>query len=523
MGISFTQLAAQGGPTLVQMELDRALGDAQGGGGFGDGQSIDVEQGKRQSLLTGETLEHRGHLVELRCLLSALGLGGEALDHAALARIRTVLVAKLVDGHPPDPSDGIVVVHDRTPAQMCLHERMLHGVGGCLLVAAGHRERANESPVVGAKQRFEVVDNASVVHQGNRHHSGHARRARKVWLTANVQCNAMPLRRLASLPRASLATLPTHLEPGPLLPGGANLWMKRDDLTGLGVGGNKARKLEFLCGQAQSEGAECLITVGAGQSNHCRMTAAAGARLGMETHLVLSGDAPDTLVGNQALAHLFGAHLHFTGVPSSHWGALEIAREALTDELAADGLRPHSIPIGGSTAVGALGYVVAFVEIMQQCEAMGFVPTAIVFTSSSGGTHAGLVAGKALWRGLGNAVPDVLAIGVAKGVVMGLPDVADLANEALALLGESGVEHTDVEIDIRWLGEDYAIPSAAGDDAIRWAARQGGWVLDRTYSGKGFSGLLGNAAEGRWGVDDNVVFIHTGGLPAVFVPGGLPA
>ena len=332
----------------------------------------------------------------------------------------------------------------------------------------------------------------------------------------------MPLSRLASLPRALLATLPTALEPGPQLPSGATLWVKRDDLTGLGVGGNKARKLEFLCGQAVDEGADCLVTVGAGQSNHCRMTAAAGARLGLETHLVLSGDAPATLLGNQALAHLFGAHLHFTGVPSSHWGALEIARETLTDELAADGLRPHSIPIGGSTAVGALGYVVAFVEIMQQCDALGFAPTAIVFTSSSGGTHAGLVAGRALWRGFGHAVPDVLAIGVAKGVVMGLPDVAELAAESLALIGASGVERTDVEIDTRWLGEDYAIPTAAGDDAIRWAAHRGGWVLDRTYSGKGFSGLLGNDAGGRWGTDDNVVFIHTGGLPAVFAPGGLP-
>ena len=411
---------------------------------------------------------------------------------------------------------------------MCLHERVLYGISRRLLVTTGHGKGAYESPVVGAEKRFKVVDNASVVHQGNRHHSGHARRAMKVWLTANVQCKAMPLRRLASLPRASLATLPTHLEPGPSLPSGSKLWMKRDDLTGLGVGGNKARKLEFLCGQALSEGADCLITVGAGQSNHCRMTAAAGARLGLETHLVLSGDAPAQLVGNQALAHLFGAHLHFTGVPAAHWGALEIARESLTEELAADGLRPHSIPIGGSTAVGALGYLVAFVEIMQQCDALGFAPTAIVFTSSSGGTHAGLVAGKALWRGLGNAVPDVLAIGVAKGVVMGLVDIAELANETLGLLVEPTdaepihAKQTDVEVDTRWLGEDYAIPSAAGDDAIRWAARHGGWVLDRTYSGKGFAGLLGNATDGRWGVGDNVVFIHTGGLPAVFVPGGLP-
>lgn len=304
------------------------------------------------------------------------------------------------------------------------------------------------------------------------------------------------------------------------------MWIKRDDLSGLGAGGNKARKLEFLCGEALDIGADCLVTVGAGQSNHCRMTAAAGARLGLETHLVLSGDRPEQLVGNQLLAHLFGAHLHFTGLPAAHWGALEIAREALTDELIADGLHPHSIPIGGSTAVGALGYVMAFVELMQQCAENGFIPAAILFTSSSGGTHAGLVAGRALWRSLGNSVPDVVAIGVSKGVNLGLPDIVELAAEALALIGAQSdmrpVE-SDVEIDTRWLGEDYAVPTSAGDDAIVWAARHGGWVLDRTYSGKGFAGLLGNAADGRWGTDDDVVFIHTGGLPSVFAADGLPS
>ncbi len=334
---------------------------------------------------------------------------------------------------------------------------------------------------------------------------------------------------LANLPRAPLATLPTPLEQGPQLDSGARLWVKRDDLTGLGVGGNKARKLEFLCGEALASGANCLVTVGAGQSNHCRMTAAAGARLGLETHLVLSGDQPEQLVGNQLLARLFGAHLHFTGVPSSHWGALEIARESLTDALAADGLVPHSIPIGGSTPVGALGYVDAFIELMEQCAEAGVTPAAIVFTSSSGGTHAGLLAGRALWRSMGHEVPVVVAIGVAKGVVLGLPDIVELANDALALIGDGGagdgvptVTADDVEIDGRWIGEDYAIPTVEADDAIIWAARHGGWVLDRTYSGKGLAGLLGNAAEGRWNDGDDVVFIHTGGLPAVFAPGGLP-
>ena len=327
------------------------------------------------------------------------------------------------------------------------------------------------------------------------------------------------------LRRAPLATLPTPLERGPVIDNGHRLWVKRDDLTGLGAGGNKARKLEFLCGEALDAGARALVTVGAGQSNHCRMTAAAGAVLGLETHLVLAGHRPDELTGNQLLSALFGAQLHFTGAAESHWGELEIAREALSDELVAEGLAPHAIPIGGSTAVGALGYVAAYVELMEQCAAMDVRPAAIVHTSSSGGTHAGLVAGRALWRDLGHAAPEVLAIGVAKGVNVGWPDIHELATETLALLGASGVDllADDVLIDPSWMGDDYAIPTDAADDAIRWAALNGGWVLDRTYTGKGFAGLLGNARTGRWEPGADLVFVHTGGLPSVFAPRGIPS
>ncbi len=309
------------------------------------------------------------------------------------------------------------------------------------------------------------------------------------------------------------------------MPGGARLWVKRDDLTGLGVGGNKARKLEFLCGEALEVGARALVTVGAEQSNHCRITAAAGAVLGLEVHLVLSGDPPLRPTGNQLLATLFGAQLHYVGCPPNHWGELEIAREQLTAELAADGVVPHSIPIGGSTAVGALGYVEAFGELVEQCRDAGIAPAAVVHASSSGGTHAGLVAGRALLRSLGHdRLPDVLAVGVAKGVNTGVPDVRALAEETLELLGADpgDASDDDVEIDDRWLGPDYGVPTAAGDEAIRWAALHGGWVLDRTYSGKGFAGLLGCAVEGRWSPGTDVVFLHTGGLPAVFASGGAP-
>lgn len=326
------------------------------------------------------------------------------------------------------------------------------------------------------------------------------------------------------LPRARLATLPTPIERGPSLPGGARLWVKRDDLTGLGVGGNKARKLEFLCGSAVANGARSLVTVGASQSNHCRMTAAAGAILGLEVHLVLSGDRPAVATGNQVLSTLFGAQMHFTGAEESHWGELEIAREALADELTADGAAPYSIPIGGSTAVGAVGYAAAFVEIMEQCESLGIAPAAIVHTSSSGGTHAGLLAGRALVGRQGGTAPEVLAVGVASGVNHGMPDIADLAADTVDLIGgdRSIVDRSDVHLDPNWIGDDYGVPTRAGDAAIRWAARHGGWVLDRVYTGKGFAGLIGNAEAGRWDGARDVVFVHTGGMPALFAPGGAP-
>src|SRR5262249_7907600 len=157
---------------------------------------------------------------------------------------------------------------------------------------------------------------------------------------------------------------------------------KRDDLTGLGMGGNKARKLELLCADALGDGADTLVTVGGAQSNHCRMTAAAGACLGLEVHLVLGGDEPETRAGHPLLAELFGATLPFAG--THDWAALEQSREELTKHLAGEGRRAATIPIGGSTALGALGFALAYVELHEQLRERGVEPAAIVHTSSSG-------------------------------------------------------------------------------------------------------------------------------------------
>jgi 1-aminocyclopropane-1-carboxylate deaminase/D-cysteine desulfhydrase-like pyridoxal-dependent ACC family enzyme len=317
--------------------------------------------------------------------------------------------------------------------------------------------------------------------------------------------------------RIDLVTTPTPLENGGALPSGAHLWVKRDDLTGLGAGGNKGRKLEFLCGEAKEAEADCLVTVGAAQSNHCRMTAAAGAKLGLETHLVLSGDEPEILEGNQLLSQMFGAIQHHTGIKANDWESLEKFRQELTQQLRTQGRTPHSIPIGGSTPVGALGYHRAYGELMQQCVALGFTPDVVVHTSSSGGTHAGLVAGLVEARANGTTHCPVVAIGVAKGVALHAESIRQLSDNTLHLLGLS--HHTlmsDVVIDKRFLGQDYAVPTQGATDAAHWAAHRGAWILDPVYTAKGFSGLLGIDAEGGFQGFHNVVFIHTGGLPSVF-------
>lgn len=319
-----------------------------------------------------------------------------------------------------------------------------------------------------------------------------------------------------------LALLPTPLDPCPVpLPGGAALLVKRDDLTGLGLGGNKARKLDALCADALARGCDVLVTVGGAQSNHCRMTAAAGARLGLPVHLVLGGPAPGALHGNQLLMDLFGAHLHHAGIHD--WGALAARSEALVAELRREGRNPALIPIGGSTPIGASAFAAAYEELLDQLDALATPVAAVVHTSSSGGTHAGLLAGQALARAAGRAAPPVLAVAVAKDIALDVRYVTDLADQTLAHLGSHlRVDPADVEVDGGWVGEGYEVPTPEGDDAIRWAARHGGWVLDRTYSGKGFSGLLGHARAGRWCTGDTVVFWHTGGTPALFTPDGAP-
>ncbi|MGA1413343.1 MAG: pyridoxal-phosphate dependent enzyme, partial [Ilumatobacteraceae bacterium] len=208
-----------------------------------------------------------------------------------------------------------------------------------------------------------------------------------------------------------------------------------------------------------------------------------------------------------------------TGLADTNWAGLEEFRAQLTQQLFDRGDVPHSIPIGGSTAVGAIGYAFAFDEIIEQCSTQNFNADAIVFTTSSGGTHAGLVAGlvRARARDPLKRLPKIIGIGVAKGTALSAHSITDLANETLNLLNEtSRATQSDVIIDPNYMGSDYAVATQAATDAAKWAAHRGAWVLDGVYSAKGFSGLLGLDANNEFGSDANVVFVHTGGLPSIF-------
>jgi L-cysteate sulfo-lyase len=315
----------------------------------------------------------------------------------------------------------------------------------------------------------------------------------------------------SNLPRYPLAFLPTPLSEMPRLSeqlGGPRLWIKRDDMTGLAGGGNKTRKLEFLIADALAQGADTVLTVGAAQSNHCRQTAAAAAKAGLACHLVLNGQPPARAQGNLLLDELLGAELHWT----TYERRMDLLHE-LTGELRARGQSPYPITIGGSDPVGATGYAVAVEELRAQCDERGLRPAAIVFASSSGGTHAGLVTGA---RALSWGVP-LVGISIDEPAPLLQQLVADLAGNTAAHLGLQET-FTPEEIRVRdgYLGEGYGIVGDLERDAITLLARCEGIFLDPVYTGRAFGGLLDLVRRGQFGPGQDVIFWHTGGTPALF-------
>jgi D-cysteine desulfhydrase family pyridoxal phosphate-dependent enzyme len=330
-------------------------------------------------------------------------------------------------------------------------------------------------------------------------------------------------RRLTALPHTRLAALPTPLDDATRLRaalGGPSrcprILVKRDDLTGLGLGGNKARKLEFLLAHAQAEGATALITTGAVQSNHARMTAAAAALCGLESHLVLTatGAAPAD-EGNLLLDRLFGARVYF--VPSVDPMLAVGHDQALVEEVAsrirARGGRPYVIPVGGSSAVGALGYVAGTVELAAQLDALGAQPSRLYFGSGSRGTQAGLTLGAHL-AGLPYRV---YGVAVSAGEPEKIERARRVAGEAATLLGAGdSVRSVEFFTDQDFIGPGYGLPTAAALDALRLVARTEALVLDPTYTSKAMAALIAHVRTGQVGASETVVFLHTGGSPALF-------
>lgn len=313
------------------------------------------------------------------------------------------------------------------------------------------------------------------------------------------------------LPRIKLAHLPTPLEPLPRLSDalGVEVWVKRDDQTGLATGGNKARKLEYLMAEAQAQGADVVLTLGSPQSNHCRQTAAAAARVGVACVLVLRGEPPQAVwTGNLLLDDLVGANVRWAGQRDP----LQVATEVM-NELAVTGHRTYLIPYGGSNAVGAAAYALAFQELWEQMEAQAVVFDRVVFASGSGGTQAGLVVGAAACGYRGH----LLGINVDKADGHLRETVMKLLQPTAARLGWDLSPGTEaVSIDDRFLGVGYGVLGDPEREAIRLVARTEGLLLDPVYTGKAMAGLMGLIQQKEIGVDERVCFWHTGGTPALF-------
>lgn len=322
---------------------------------------------------------------------------------------------------------------------------------------------------------------------------------------------------LARFRRLHLAHLPTPLEPLPRLSralGGAEIWIKRDDCTGLSTGGNKTRKLEFLMAEAQSANADLVITQGATQSNHARQTAAFAAKLNMGCHILLedrtgSKDPSYNRNGNVFLDLLHGATVEKR--PPGLDMNQEI--EAAAERFRSEGRRVYTIPGGGSNPTGALGYANCALELLAQANERDLAIDHIVHATGSAGTQAGLLVGlKAL-----NAGIPLLGIGVRAPKAKQEENVFRLAAATAEKLGCPGVvARADVVADCDYVGDGYGIPTPGAIEAIEMFARLEGILLDPVYTGKGAAGLIDLIRKGRFGKGERVVFLHTGGSAALF-------
>ena len=311
-----------------------------------------------------------------------------------------------------------------------------------------------------------------------------------------------------AIPRLRFAHLPTPVETLPRLSealGGAGLLIKRDDQTGLAFGGNKTRKLEFLVAEARDQGAKTLITSGALQSNHCRQTAAAAARFGFECILVLTGDVPEQPSANLLLDQFFGAQIVYVADRKDRDKILQ----QTFDRAAEEGMKPYLVPYGGSSPTGALGYAFAVKELMEQNVHADW----IVFATSSGGTHAGLMLGQRVFGYKGK----VFGISVDESEEWLKTHVSELATSASEKLGNR-IEFTpkDVLVNTDYSKAGYGVLTDPEREAIHLFAKYEGLLLDPVYTGRAAAGIIDLIRKGFFKKDETVLFLHTGGQPALF-------
>jgi D-cysteine desulfhydrase family pyridoxal phosphate-dependent enzyme len=311
---------------------------------------------------------------------------------------------------------------------------------------------------------------------------------------------ALPLVAAAS-PVSPLRRLSSAIGRGP------TLLVKRDDVIPFAFGGNKVRKAALVAARAREDGADTIITAGGIQSNHARVTAAAAASLGMRAVLVVNGDPPQRDSGNLLIDRLLGAEIVFVRTRDERTPRMH----EVADALAREGRRPVVVPIGASIPLGALAFVLAIAELADQIPP----PDAIVHATSSGGTQAGLVAGCRL-LGWPTRVVGISADEPVRAVQATVARLVGGIAELIGMAGSLAVAEGDVEVEDRFVGDGYAVPTAAGSEAIQLVARTEGIFLDPTYTGKAMAGMLACVRESRWTPGQTVLFWHTGGQVALF-------
>jgi D-cysteine desulfhydrase family pyridoxal phosphate-dependent enzyme len=319
--------------------------------------------------------------------------------------------------------------------------------------------------------------------------------------------------KINSLPRVKLAALPTPLDELPRLSNelGIRVLMKRDDLTGFALGGNKARKLEFLLADAIEQGADTLVTSGGPQSNHARTTAAAARHAGMSCKLLFFGKPPSSVNGNLLLDELLGAELEYAGTDDKNEAERKL--DKVVEELKIRGRKPYLIPAGGSSALGCTSYILAVGELLEQLESLRVTPDWIFITTGSCGTHAGVLAGTKYFR---STIP-VYGISVSRSKAECLQRIPILVQNAAEFLDRQlPLSDEDVIINENYLGPGYSIITPEARDAIYRTARLEGIFLDPVYTGKTMAGLIDLVGRGEVKLGATVVFWHTGGVPGLF-------